>query len=54
MTQDVWDEMIADPAHPFGHSYVIGALLTGNIQLDESSSSARSAGAKRRRRFSRW
>lgn len=31
MTQATWDEAIADASLPFGHGYVVAALLAGDV-----------------------
>lgn len=33
MTQEMWNEMIDDPSLPFGHGYVVAALLHGGIDI---------------------
>jgi hypothetical protein len=33
LTQEVWNEMINDPALPFGHGYVVAALVHGGIDI---------------------
>lgn len=34
MTQEMWNEMIEDASVPFGHGYVVAALLQGGIRID--------------------
>jgi hypothetical protein len=34
MTQELWDEMIDNKDLPFGHGYVVAALLAGNIDIE--------------------
>ena len=31
LTQETWDQMINDPKYPFGHGYVVAALISGLI-----------------------
>lgn len=33
MTQELWNEMIEDAELPFGHGYVVAALIAGNIDM---------------------
>lgn len=34
MAQELWDEMIENAELPFGHGYVVAALLAGNIYME--------------------
>jgi len=43
MTQELWDEMIENEALPFGHGYVVAALLAGTIDMNPKEPSAKRA-----------